>query len=60
MMTEQEIKCELCDLPVKVTGFTLEVAKVRLFFCCEGCLSVYRMLNFEQFENSNNKNNENN
>jgi hypothetical protein len=53
-MTEQETRCELCNLPVKVTGFTLGAADAKLFFCCEGCLSVYRMLNFEQFENTNN------
>jgi len=38
-------KCDLCDLAVEVDGFQLETTEGIKMFCCEGCLSVYRLLN---------------
>jgi|AJXC01.1.fsa_nt_gi Putative metal-binding domain of cation transport ATPase. len=43
----QSIKkeCTLCDLAVEISGFKLETKEGLQHFCCEGCLSVYRLLN---------------
>jgi len=38
-------KCDLCSLAVEVDGFQLETTEGVKVFCCEGCLSVYRLLN---------------
>lgn len=38
-------KCDLCSLAVEVDGFQLETTEGVKEFCCEGCLSVYRLLN---------------
>ena len=51
-MIAKESKCELCNLPVKVEGFILKGPEGSLAFCCEGCLSVYKMLNFDQNKNA--------
>jgi len=40
-----EKQCDLCSLPVEVAGFQVMTAEGIKFFCCEGCLSVYRLLN---------------
>ncbi len=43
----QSIKkeCTLCDLAVEIPGFKLETKEGLQHFCCEGCLSIYRLLN---------------
>jgi len=38
-------KCDLCDLLVETDGFQLATTEGVKVFCCEGCLSVYRLLN---------------
>jgi len=35
----------LCDLAVEISGFKLETKEGLQHFCCEGCLSIYRLLN---------------
>ena len=37
--------CALCGQPVAIKGFELESANGVLPFCCEGCLSIYQLLN---------------
>jgi len=44
-MSKSMIKCALCGLPVEVEGFSVETVDGLKLFCCEGCLSVYRLLN---------------
>ena len=40
--------CSLCGLPVHVVGFTLKlVTGEEKSFCCEGCKSIYKMINYE-------------
>ncbi len=50
-MTKIESQCELCKLPVKVEGFALAAPQGLLNFCCQGCLSVYRLLQADLGEN---------
>ncbi len=50
--------CELCNQPVKITGFTLQTTEGGKFFCCEGCLSIYQLLNHNKIVNHNEKKNE--
>jgi hypothetical protein len=38
-------KCDLCDLDVEVEGFKVDTTEGVKLFCCEGCLSVYSLLN---------------
>ncbi|MDC9728490.1 MAG: heavy metal translocating P-type ATPase metal-binding domain-containing protein [Methyloprofundus sp.] len=38
-------KCDLCGLDVEVDGFQVSTTEGLKLFCCEGCLSVYRLLN---------------
>lgn len=37
--------CDLCNLPVEVSGFELMTVTGLKRFCCEGCEGVYKMLN---------------
>jgi hypothetical protein len=37
--------CLLCNQPVEIPGFKLETKEGIQSFCCEGCLSIYRLLN---------------
>ena len=37
--------CALCNQPVKTNGFELVTQDGTLSFCCEGCLSIYQLLN---------------
>jgi hypothetical protein len=39
--------CDLCGLPVEVSGFELNTKEGLKHFCCEGCLGIYEMLNEE-------------
>lgn len=35
--------CDLCGLPVKITGFELKTAEGQKSFCCLGCKSIYTL-----------------
>ncbi|MDO8845419.1 MAG: heavy metal translocating P-type ATPase metal-binding domain-containing protein [Methylicorpusculum sp.] len=35
--------CDLCGLPVKVTGFKLETQEGQKIFCCLGCKAIYTL-----------------
>ncbi|MFW5443537.1 MAG: heavy metal translocating P-type ATPase metal-binding domain-containing protein [Methylococcaceae bacterium] len=37
--------CPLCSQPVQISGFRLETKEGQKDFCCEGCLSIYQLLN---------------
>lgn len=39
------VSCDLCHLPVEVSGFELMTVTGTKRFCCEGCVGVYQMLN---------------
>ena len=47
----KEIKkvCDLCGLPVEVFAFTLKTKESDKVFCCEGCKSIFRLFNEDQF-----------
>ncbi len=49
-MSDDIIKCALCGLDVEVGGFSLKTVDGVKLFCCEGCLSVYRLLNSDQIK----------
>jgi len=49
--------CALCSQPVQITGFKLETKEGQKDFCCEGCLSIYQLLNEDKFLSNNNENN---
>lgn len=36
--------CDLCHLPIEVSGFELMSDTGVKRFCCEGCVGVYQML----------------
>ncbi|WGS84883.1 metal-binding protein [Methylomonas sp. UP202] len=40
--------CALCGQPVKVGGFKLLTGDGLKRFCCEGCRSIFQLLNAEQ------------
>ena len=37
--------CALCGQSVEIKGFELITPDAKLPFCCEGCLSIYQLLN---------------
>ncbi len=43
-----KIPCELCEQPVLVNHFVLNTPKGDKLFCCEGCKSIYQLLNPDQ------------
>ncbi|MGI9211860.1 MAG: heavy metal translocating P-type ATPase metal-binding domain-containing protein [Methylococcaceae bacterium] len=43
-MSEAVYYCDLCHLPVEVTGFTIQSSQGEKRFCCEGCKGIYLML----------------
>jgi hypothetical protein len=49
--------CTLCSLPVEIPGFEIETKEGKKDFCCEGCLSIYQLLNEDKFLSNNNENN---
>lgn len=58
MMKPVDYPCDLCGQPVKVPGFELDVAPDGVKkFCCEGCLSIFQLLNPETTTHNNNKEN---
>ncbi|WP_031434157.1 heavy metal translocating P-type ATPase metal-binding domain-containing protein [Methylomarinum vadi] len=41
--------CALCSLPVELDAFTEQTCDNQLlYFCCEGCKNIYRLLYSEQ------------
>jgi hypothetical protein len=40
--------CDLCNLPVEVSGFELITREGNKRFCCEGCEGIYRMLHEDE------------
>jgi len=58
-MTEEKKSCDLCGLPVEVSGFQIMTKEGLKQFCCEGCLGIYQMLNAEKLlPDENNKENQ--
>lgn len=35
--------CDLCALPVKITGFVLNTPTGQKSFCCGGCKAIYNL-----------------
>ncbi len=52
-----EKKCALCGQAVEVKGFNLQTTEGEKYFCCEGCLSIYHLLNEDKLLTTNNENN---
>ena len=46
-MSENKKSCDLCGLPVEVSGFELKTEGGEKQFCCEGCKGIYQMLHEE-------------
>lgn len=44
-MASDTYACDLCNLPVEISGFELMTLTGLKRFCCEGCVGVYEMLN---------------
>ncbi len=44
-MIEPASKCSLCSLAIEVEHFSVQTIEGHKSFCCEGCLSVYSLLN---------------
>ncbi len=46
MPTEKKSKppCELCKQPVELAGFSLKTPRGEVYFCCQGCLSIYQLI----------------
>ena len=47
-MSENKKMCDLCGLPVEVSGFLLTTREGDKQFCCEGCKGIYQMLHEEK------------
>ena len=45
LMSEVKKVCDLCGLPIKISGFTLKTTVGEKVFCCEGCKAIYQLLN---------------
>lgn len=43
-MSKDKQACDLCGLPVEVSGFTLQTTEGLKYFCCDGCQGIYSML----------------
>ena len=48
-MTDIKKVCDLCKLPVVMFAFTLKTKVSDKVFCCEGCKSIFRLFNEDQF-----------
>jgi len=55
-MKSTKKSCTLCALPVKTPGFEVETTEGKKDFCCEGCLSIYRLFNKDKLLPTNNEN----
>ena len=53
-MSKDKEQCALCDLPVEVTGFSLQTVNGEKYFCCEGCVCAYRMFNDDYLSDKDN------
>ncbi len=49
-MTDTNKVCDLCGLTVEVSGFTLITKDGLKSFCCEGCKSIFQLLNEDQLK----------
>lgn len=49
-MKETNALCDLCELTVDIEGFEVDTIEGLKYFCCEGCLSVYRLLNSDKIK----------
>ncbi len=49
-MTETKKVCNLCGLPLKNVSFSLKTNEADKIFCCEGCKSIYQLLNEDDNE----------
>jgi len=48
-MSENKKTCDLCNLTVEVSGFTLKLKTgEKKVFCCEGCKGIYQMLHEDE------------
>ena len=47
-MADTKKACDLCGLPVEVSGFTLKTQEGDKAFCREGCKGIYQLLNEDQ------------
>jgi len=56
-MKSTKSSCALCSQPVQIAGFKLETREGRKDFCCEGCLSIYQLLNEDKLLSNKNENN---
>jgi hypothetical protein len=46
--SERKKVCELCGLDIEKPLFILKTQDGELWFCCEGCKSIYQLLNRHQ------------
>ena len=47
-MSDEPKLCDLCQLPVEVSGYELATIAGLKLFCCEGCQGIYRMLHEDE------------
>lgn len=47
-MSKEKHVCDLCGLPVLVSGFALRTKDGPKYFCCEGCQGIYQMLHKDE------------
>ena len=51
-MTQTQLSCALCNLPVFVRDFRLwKKSGESLDFCCEACMGLYQMLHESELKN---------
>ena len=43
-MNDNSQSCDLCQLPIEVSGYEVKTPGGLKHFCCEGCQGIYRML----------------
>ena len=48
--------CALCSQPVEINAFRLNTKEGEQNFCCEGCLSIYQLLNQDKLLPTTNEN----
>ena len=49
--------CTLCSQPVEIKGFSLQTKEGQKYFCCEGCLSIFQLLNEDKLLTTTTENN---